>query len=519
MMSRNSNRSSKHQKRSARSSRRQNNERPEIAEEETGEKTLFCKSLARFIQDAADAIKDPFFYLTCGDHKKSLFYLTMLDIRKYCALLMGCGLVNCKRMSDGTIKVESSEGMWKAFLSRYLLDINGDGCSEASSGEFYFDALQDKDGCEKEEAVAKSTESRRRKRKVIVAIRIGAYKNKGESIVATAAINDGADPPGFCHKMRTAQRRLFNSIAPELSNFIFHEHIPAVEEWVKMDDVFGKIEDPPAPLTDPEQTPKRGDSVSPTKPSATPSPAGSVKGDRVPPAKPSVTPSPAGAVKNNAGNESIKPTGQLKSTPEVMSPPPIQKNDSSRVSNLLSFFGVKIDDTKPQVRFTPRALDLVKELEQELGYQTVNSKDDSNEPAKLVEYRIPTPKGVTKKTKKPYDLLASLDLDMLSRNDTDVDLGKWKMQNLLREMVSFMEEIGEDVAYDTANSKYEHKLLKVSTRKSDKSCPDIKQVLKKLFDMGNSTQLIGAMMEYLLDNHKDETLNVLREERLIPKVI
>ena len=37
--------------------------------------------------------------------------------------------------------------------------------------------------------------------------------------------------------------------------------------------------------------------------------------------------------------------------------------------------------------------------------------------------------------------------------------------------------------------------------------------------MGNPKQLISSIMEFLLNNHKEETLNVLPEERLIPKVM
>jgi len=35
--------------------------------------------------------------------------------------------------------------------------------------------------------------------------------------------------------------------------------------------------------------------------------------------------------------------------------------------------------------------------------------------------------------------------------------------------------------------------------------------------MGNKKQLTSSLIEYLLDNHKAETLDVLREERLLPK--
>ena len=77
-------------------------------------------------------------------------------------------------------------------------------------------------------------ETGRKKRKDMLAICIGKQE-KGVSYIATKTINDGIPPPSFSPKLRTAQRRLFNAIAPELSQFIFHDNISAIEDWVRMD--------------------------------------------------------------------------------------------------------------------------------------------------------------------------------------------------------------------------------------------------------------------------------------------
>ena len=111
---------------------------------------------------------------------------------------------------------------------------------------------------------------------------------------------------------------------------------------------------------------------------------------------------------------------------------------------------------------------------------------------------------VSQQTKDKYDLLAKLEVNVLSHTDSEakVDIGKWNCQNALRQMVEYKEAKKEDVPYDTKDSKYEHHLLKVSAQKSNRVFLNVKLVLNKLFDMGNPTQLVDSMLEYLLDHHK-----------------
>ena len=170
-----------------------------------------CRAWAWFIADASAAIEEPFWYLAAGQHRKSLLFLTMLDTRKFCALLLACGLVSCKRKDDGSIRVDSSEGMWRGFWDRYQLGSGSNGPSEVTKGEFYHDALQD--ATHRGAGTTVSAKSRIKMRKVLVAVRIGAHKIKGETKKATLAINDKVAPPLFSPKLRSAQRRLFNSIA------------------------------------------------------------------------------------------------------------------------------------------------------------------------------------------------------------------------------------------------------------------------------------------------------------------
>ena len=91
--------------------------------------------------------------------------------------------------------------------------------------------------------------------------------------------------------------------------------------------------------------------------------------------------------------------------------------------------------------------------------------------------------------------------------------------NLLRQLVAFLESKGEALKYETSNSKYQHQFLKVSSRKTDSSKIDVKNLLDQVFDIGDESSTVCSLLEYLLDNYEDETLTMLREQRLIPKVM
>lgn len=206
-------------RRSDRSSLRLLKKAPEPPIEITPEKAILCSALATFIRESSLSIKSPYFFLICGNHKKYLFLHTMLSIQKYSALLIGCDLVKCRIMSDGSTKVDCPEERWKRFLERYYLDNDGVGCSEATKGRFYLDALlKNHDYCSKDEG---DDYDRSSCKYLMVALRIGKYATPGSAVKATAAIHDPIDPPKFNHKLRTAQRKLFNTISTVLSKFYF----------------------------------------------------------------------------------------------------------------------------------------------------------------------------------------------------------------------------------------------------------------------------------------------------------
>ena len=82
-------------------------------------------------------------------------------------------------------------------------------------------------------------------------IRIGKYKTKGETIIATRQINNNADPPTFPASLRSRHCRLCNEINSELA-FIRRDQkelLGMVEDWVLMKDSKAKFEGKPAPAS------------------------------------------------------------------------------------------------------------------------------------------------------------------------------------------------------------------------------------------------------------------------------
>ena len=57
-----------------------------------------------------------------------------------------------------------------------------------------------------------------------------------------------------------------------------------------------------------------------------------------------------------------------------------------------------------------------------------------------------------------------------ANSNADLYIGQMNMENLIRQIVQFKAHLGEEVTYKTMNSVYEHQLLKLSMRKSDRTC-------------------------------------------------
>ena len=190
-------------------------------------------------------------------------------------------------------------------------------------------------------------------------------------------------------------------------------------------------------------------------------------------------------------------------TENKASPPSASSDGTLGAINLLDKFGLGLDSTSTGATLTPRAHELLKKLANELNKGSVNAGTAKMPPG------FGQANGVSETTKKQYPLLANLHVDVLSRTDTGIGIGCWNMQSMLSQMVHFMESQNKKIQYEAAHTKYTHHLLKVASRSSDNTWPDIRRVLKELFETGNASQLIGSILEYLLDHHKKETLSIL----------
>ena len=163
------------------------------------------------------------------------FFLTSDSVQKYSALLIGCDLVKCRIMSDGSTQVDSFEVRCKRFLERYCSDHGVDGCSEATRGYFFLDTIlgnrenpsKDKDRCPRDKRNHRDDYDRDSCRYGMAVLQIGKYANSGGTVTATTAIHNPNDPPNFNHKLGTAQCKPFNTISPELSKYVFGENQPA----------------------------------------------------------------------------------------------------------------------------------------------------------------------------------------------------------------------------------------------------------------------------------------------------
>jgi len=71
-------------------------------------------------------------------------------------------------------------------------------------------------------------------------LRIGKYKDRGETVTAIRQIHSDQPPASFNNKQRTAQRRLFNDIRDDFSKYLFDNRIDDVMSWVEMTDVFNR---------------------------------------------------------------------------------------------------------------------------------------------------------------------------------------------------------------------------------------------------------------------------------------
>lgn len=189
---------------------------------------------AKFLTQASDTLKSPYFYLLQSNGWKSLCLLTGLDVEIYSALLLNCGLASLKRNNKlGTKSVFLESDKWNAFLQ--LFNLRGDrhgrgGCAEFTDGRISKAAIERtlSVGCG---MIDQSADS-----KMMWLLRIGKIAPDEKPPSNTAINNDKVEPPGMTHKLRIAKMELAQAILHlnVVENESMMQDVWTVRNWVLM---------------------------------------------------------------------------------------------------------------------------------------------------------------------------------------------------------------------------------------------------------------------------------------------
>jgi len=177
-------------------------------------------------------VSEPCFFTIRGRHRWGLSLHLGITTRQYSALLLACDLVSTSKATNGASSVSCSETVWREdFLKRYgLLFVDTKGHCEITRAKVRYKYLEDDDG--------RSIRPTTKTADTMHLLRIGKYKDRGETVTAIRQIHSDQPPASFNNKQRTAQRRLFNDIRDDFSKYLFDNRIDDVMSWVEMTDVF-----------------------------------------------------------------------------------------------------------------------------------------------------------------------------------------------------------------------------------------------------------------------------------------
>ena len=149
--------------------------------------------VAEFIKRLSDDVNTiAWFFSMRGNCRLSLNRVFGLSPRSYAALLLAADFLQL-RSGDVRVNKANMEEKWLK-LEHYGLGGNPKGCAEMTKSNVYLNKLNPSSGVDEGE-MAK-----------LDLFRIGHYREEGETIVASVAINDGVDPPPLSHRLRTHQR-------------------------------------------------------------------------------------------------------------------------------------------------------------------------------------------------------------------------------------------------------------------------------------------------------------------------
>jgi len=177
--------------------------------------------LAEYIKRVSgDNTTESWFFSLRGNCPLSLNRHMGLSPRSYAALLMAADFVQVRQTG---VRL-NNRGFVDGWMKKDHYGLGGDslGCSECTFSGVLLDKLN------------RSADARM---KELHLIRIGYYKEQGETINAAAAINGGFKPPPHCHRIRTIQRWFSLNIRSIISDYYNHKDLPRVEEWVRYAEV------------------------------------------------------------------------------------------------------------------------------------------------------------------------------------------------------------------------------------------------------------------------------------------
>jgi hypothetical protein len=156
-----------------------------------------------------------------GNCKLSLNRHMGLSPRSFAALLLAADFMKVTKVGVCFVKADRVNVNW---LKRDEYGLGGDrlGCAEHTYSKVLLHNINPS---------APAVE------KKLHLIRIGRYEEDGETIVAATAINNGATPPPFTHRLRTIQRWFSINIRNVISRYYNDDRLEHVTKWVEAKEV------------------------------------------------------------------------------------------------------------------------------------------------------------------------------------------------------------------------------------------------------------------------------------------
>lgn len=452
---------------------------------EKDESTYFARMLlAQYIIRVADEVTtEPWFFSVRGNCWLSLNRHIGLTPTSYAKP------ANFVHVRKGDVRMNTKEIVDK-WMKRDEYGLQGDstlGCSEFTSSTVWLDKIH---------PLAQEV------KKTLPLIRIGRYK-EGETIDAAVAINNGVKPPPFCHRLRTHQRWFSMQIRNILSSYNKHDDLERVVEWVKMEE-----------LDDSLSVHYNLNSVTASKQQTTLS-----------------TPLVKAAATSNKDEGGDADEEEDEQNPAKMkyAAGPNYPGSHPKLINKVTPEHVTLQIQKALEKILSRGLTInavlneitVTEEEDAAAVQALNMMDFSDSDEDDDESFHVDPQAIGSEYNEDfaekYPLLSRFALPLFqTRDDDPLKRAANNRSNMPRELVTLMQEQGDDIKFESLNSRYTTTLLPVG----DKPAKDI---LASLFETDGDTvgaeETIEWVLKYLTENYKESLHAELRKLKLIPKLL